>query len=184
MHRPLPDVLAKLSKDHLDFRQVLNILDRQMEEIAHLRSPNMDALSDAIKYLASFPVRYHHDIEEKIYALLQQSAPNIANKVTDVQDQHREGSERLAHFSNAVREIEANVQVSRKSFCDAARDYIGFERDHIRDEGSYFFHAALEHLTPDDWEDIDFSTRAAESERTHLDTAARYRRLRERIMTY
>lgn len=155
----ISETISRLSQDHIAFRRLLNVLDRQVGAIAQSRSPDYDVLSGLLAYLKTYPGKYHHQIEDLVYDTLCLRRPAEAALVAQVAAEHRQIANQLNAFSAAVGAVIADGEVSREAFCTTAREYIAFEREHIRAEEGTLFALATQWLTSEDWFDIDNAMR-------------------------
>ena len=184
MTHAFPDVLGRLSLDHLAFRRALNILDRQVAAIAQYKAPDFDILAGLLRYLGEYPANFHHPIEEEIYNALKVRSAEQALEVSEIEREHQDLAAKLERFADAVSAMSADAEISRKAFCEIARSFIAGERLHIRREEGLFYAYALEHLTPEDWEKIDSNWRRALSRASYNERTKQYSKMLEDIATW
>jgi hemerythrin-like domain-containing protein len=157
-----PQLLSRLLQDHVDARRVLVTLESEVDRIAQHRMPNAAALSEAIGFFGAYMGRLHHPIEDLIYGALRRRAPLRAAELNKIATEHTEAPTMFAHGAEAVGFIIANPEASRFQFCRAMRNFIAFERHHLRREENAFFAYAREYLTPQDWAEITSAARSLE----------------------
>lgn len=180
----LPDALSRLSLDHTAFRRALNVLDRQVNAIAQFRAPDFDILNGLLRYLGEYPANYHHPVEDEIYNALKMRSAERAFEVSQIEREHSQVADKHERFAEAVAQVLADAEVSRKAFCQTARDFIAAERRHIRREEGLFFSYALEHLTPEDWENIDSNLRRSLSQPGYGERHKQYAKMLDDIATW
>ncbi|MBY0509190.1 MAG: hemerythrin domain-containing protein [Rhodospirillaceae bacterium] len=159
MQTVLSDTLGRLSQDHVSFRRLLNVLGRQIDAIAQYRAPDFDVLNGVLAYFSAYPGRFHHPVEHLIYEALKERIPAVADAIAFIEEQHRTIARELDDFAAAVKSVRADVEVSRRAFCEAGRKFIAFEREHIRGEEASLFYLAVSKLTSADWLAIDIEAR-------------------------
>lgn len=153
-----PEAIGCLSHDHIEMRMALNMLEREVNAVAEYHEPDSDALGGGVQYFAKYPARCHHPIEEMIHAALKARAPEIADAIPSV-GQHEKIVERIGEFAMMMRNLFLDAPKWRVPFCATARSFITLKRDHIREEEKVLFPAAQEHLTAEDWLEIDRAAR-------------------------
>ena len=177
MQPVLSDTLIQLSQDHIVFRRMLNILDRQIEAVARSRAPDFDVLGGIVAYFRDYPRQFHHAVEHLIYASLKDRIPEVADGLEFIEQQHGEIAHEIEKFSAAVQSVRADVEVSRRAFRDAARRFIAFERKHIRGEEASLFYLAMSKLSPTDWFTIDREARLIRAPLSQNEQGGYFRKL-------
>jgi hemerythrin-like domain-containing protein len=155
----ISEAIGKLSHDHIAFRRMLNVLDRQVAAVAQYHAPDYDVLLGVVSYLETYPGKYHHPVEDLIYDAICKRRPKVAADVAHVAAEHGEIAARFRNFAAVVQAIMSDVEVSRTAFCVTAREFIAFERKHIREEETVMFALANRWLTNEDWFEIDMAMR-------------------------
>jgi branched-chain amino acid transport system ATP-binding protein len=159
-----PDSLRRLSQDHVDMRAALSMLEQEVDSVAQYHAPESDLLGSAVQYFATFPARCHHPVEEMIHGALKARSPLAAAQAAGI-TQHERIIERIGDLAMMTRNLFLDAPKWRVPFCAAARGFITLKRDHIRDEEKNLFRLGVEHLSADEWHEI---------ERAALDAHARW----------
>lgn len=154
-----PDCLVRLSQDHIDLRLALNLLEGEVNAVAQYHDPDGELLGGSAQYFANFPAGCHHPIEDMILAALTARAPRAAEQAKGHVAQHRAIEERVGELAMMVRNLFIDTPKWRLPFCATARAFIVMKRDHIRAEERTLFRLALEHLTQEEWRDLDRAAR-------------------------
>jgi len=144
--------LEIIQAEHRSMWQILNVL----EECAHVArqgdTPERGLVDLVLEYLETYIDEVHHPKEDKyLFSALIARSENARDLVEDLQGQHGQEAERLAR----VRAELVNKDLDLEAFAAVAEDYIGFQREHMRQEEDNLFPLAREHLTESDWQGIE-----------------------------
>jgi hemerythrin-like domain-containing protein len=157
-----PNTIRRLTQDHIDMRMALSTLEREVDSIAQYHEPDAVLLGGAMQYFANFPARCHHPVEEMIYAALKARSPLAAVRAGCV-EQHARIVEYIGELSMTTRNLFLETPKWRVPFCGTARNFITLKRDHIRDEERNLFRLSVEHLSAEEWQEIDRAARDADA---------------------
>ncbi len=151
----MTQAIQTLRSEHRTTARMLDLLDRQITLFEETQRPDYDLLKDIIDYFLTYPDLYHHPKENLILELLRKRNPEMAEPVGNIDKEHAEISTRLHEFAQAVVEVLMEMEISRDSFVEIARNFINEQRQHMVKEEQVFFPAALEVLSEEDWDEID-----------------------------
>jgi hemerythrin-like domain-containing protein len=143
-------------------RTALSMLEREVDSVAQYHAPDSDLLGGAVQYFATFPARCHHPVEEMIYGALKAHSPLAAAQAAAV-TQHERIVERVGELAMMTRNLFLDAPRWRVPFCATARGFITLKRDHIRDEEKNLFHLGVEHLSADEWREIERAAHEAQA---------------------
>ncbi|MFO1415329.1 MAG: hemerythrin domain-containing protein [Burkholderiales bacterium] len=118
--------------------------------------PNFGLLHAMLYYVESFPERLHHPKEEQwLFRLLALRHPPARPLLDLLCEQHQIGTWRLALVKERLHAYEQQGASAFADFASAVDDFVAFEREHMGREEREAFPLAQQHLTDDDWEEID-----------------------------
>jgi len=146
--------IERLSREHRNIEKLLVVLEHELEIFDRGDRPDYEVIRAIVSYFEVYPEVYHHPQEDLVFAKLKMRDPAAADKVGDLAREHQKGAERLRRVAHAVDSVLADREVLRQSVDTIVRDFIDHERRHMMMEERYFFPAALQALTLQDWAEI------------------------------
>lgn len=150
----MPEVLARLHKEHADFARLLDLLDRQQALFAD-GVADYDMIGAILQYVMEYPDAVHHPKEDLIYNVLRSRDPGLAAEVGNLEEDHRELAELTRSLAELIDRAVAEVPVDRATVRDLTREFIRRYRHHISREELHVFPTALQVLSDRDWAEID-----------------------------
>lgn len=151
----MTDVIRILRREHANILKLIRTLERQVALFEKAGVPDDDIIEGIADYFLSFPDLYHHPKENLVFAKLRERDPAAAEKIGDLQREHEEIASRTRDFTTAMRSAPGDERVPEIPFEKRAQDFIDFQKAHMEKEERHFFPAALEVLTPEDWEELE-----------------------------
>ena len=151
----MTEVMRVLRREHANMAALVKALEWQLSEFAAGRSPDYDVIRSALDYFLSFPDLYHHPKEDLIFTRLKERAPDVAERVGDLRREHETLAARSREFSAGLRAVLGEAYVPREAFVRWGQAFIDLQKHHIEMEETDFFPAALQHLTSDDWRELE-----------------------------
>lgn len=175
-------VIERLSQEHRNIEKLLAILERELEIFDRGDRPDYEVINTIISYFDVYTELFHHPQEDRVFAKLRARDPAAAAKVGDLAREHSKGSERLGALGRTIRYALADGEMLRTDVDKIVRDFITHERQHLAMEDRYFFPAALEALTAQDWAEIALAVTGHEDPLFNNATEERFDALREHIL--
>lgn len=151
----MPEAIRLLRKEHANIAKLLNVLEGQLALIDEAQRPDHDVLKGVADYFLDYPDRCHHPKEDVIFRKLKERDPAAARLAGDLEAEHGEIARSARRLSEAVKNLQEDVEVPRDAIHRVISRFIDSEREHMKMEEETFFPAALSSLTPEDWEAID-----------------------------
>lgn len=174
--------IDQLARDHRNMRQILAIIDEEMETYRQGGAPDFDLLRLIMDYTLNYPELVHHPRENAILACLSRRDSGGATELGDLMGEHRKLSELTHRLAAAIGNAERDTVMPRSWLEDLARDYSSRLRAHMADEEHRLFDRALALMTDEDWSDVDAQTRRLDDPLFGGKVADDYLRLHQRIM--
>lgn len=172
----MSDALLLLRLEHENLSQLLDLIDEQRKIANAGGELDRGLLGTVAEYFGGYPDKCHHPVEDLVFQRLQMRNPDAIPDPDKLTDEH-EQIERL------TAELAESIAASRDGpgLADVLERFTNDYRTHMAMEEEHFFPAAAEHLSEQDWDDIDFSL--FDSPDPLFDHAAheRFHDLRERI---
>jgi len=150
----MTDIMRALRDEHANIVRLLDALERQLELFDHGGRPDYDIVRGIADYFLSYPDLYHHPKEDLLFRKLQARDPETAKRFGDLQAEHEKLAARTREFAAVVRDVLEEAEVPREAFDRWTRDFIDFQRQHLKKEEHIFFPAAERSLTDDDWAEL------------------------------
>lgn len=174
--------IDQLARDHRNMRQILDIIDEEMQVYREGGTPDFDLLRLIVDYSLNYPELVHHPREDVILHCLTRRDPAGAAAVGDLVSEHRKLSELTHRLAAAIANAGRDAVMPRSWLEDMARDYSSRLRTHMADEERSLFGRALAVLTDEDWADVEARTRELDDPLFGGKVADDYLRLHQRIL--
>lgn len=175
-------IIERLSREHRNIERLLAVLERELEVFDRGDKPDYEVIRAIISYFEVYPDLYHHPQEDLIFARLKARNPAVGEKIGDLAQEHRNGTERLHRVARAVDSVLADRELLRQDVDAIVRDFIEHERRHVMMEDRDFFPAALNVLQPEDWQEIAAASTTRENPLFSDLVEDRFEMLREHIL--
>jgi hemerythrin-like domain-containing protein len=173
--------IATWHTEHMYFRRLLDLLNRQLDVFESGARPNYELMLDIITYLREYSDRYHHPREDVAFARLEAHCPQLGLTLARLRQEHRviaTAGETLAKLLTAI--LDDNL-MPRSAVESAAATYLVYYTNHIgREESDVLTHAART-LTAEDWEAVRTAVPLADDPLFGESPAKHYRDLRRHI---
>ncbi len=118
--------------------------------------PEFEVFRAMIYYIDAFPERQHHPKEDAyLFAHLARRAPQAAALVRDLRAEHVEGARLVRELERSLLAFEESWPQGANAFAAAVDEYAQFHWNHMRKEEHELLPLAEQHLSAEDWQDID-----------------------------
>ena len=146
--------------------------------------PNFPALSAMLYYIDAFPERFHHPKEDRyLFPLLRARAPQIADVLDRLEEEHAAGAAKLQALSEAFVRYREGGQAELPTFAETLESYASFHWSHMRTEETSVLPAAEQHFTAGDWDSVDAAFTGHTDPLLGEDPGAHWSKLFTRIVT-
>jgi hemerythrin-like domain-containing protein len=171
--------------EHHALSAVLHAMLHLVHDIRdHGDAPDFSLFGAMIYYIDSFPERFHHPKEDQyLFRFLRMRYPKAAPMLDRLHQDHIVGADRIRGLEQALSRYQNGGPAEFGSFLAAVETYALFHRDHMRREEQEAFPLALEHLTADDWIEIDAAFAGHGDPMIGADASTVYDRLFTRIVS-
>jgi len=174
--------IEELEIDHRNMRQLLDIIEEEMDAYRQDRVPDFEILHLIVDYTLNYPEISHHPREDAIYAMLLRRDPTGAAAVGNLMEEHRQLSRLIHRLAAAVANVERDVETPKDWLDSLVREYLARNRSHMQAEEQHFFPRALAALRDEDWAEIDAKLHRLIDPLFGGKVAQDYLRLHQRIM--
>ena len=143
-----------------EHRSLAAVLHGMLYLVRHIRlsgkQPKFDVLGAMVYYIDAFPERLHHPKEDAyLFRFLELRHPDAALLVGQLKKEHRAGAEKVRELEQALERYRSGGTAEFPPFAEAVQAYAAFHWDHMRAEEDKLIPLAREHLTAEDWKEID-----------------------------
>jgi hemerythrin-like domain-containing protein len=154
-HSLMQETLAQLQIDHRNMRQLLRVLEEELQAYQTRGSADFDLMGQILEYTLHYPTLVHHPREEALFRRLLERDPSSKAMVGDLTKEHEELSRLTHRFAAALHNVAHDVEVPRVLFTNLADDYVARSKHHMETEEQKFFPRLMAVFTDDDWADFD-----------------------------
>lgn len=150
----MPAILDHLQIDHRNMRQLLRILEEEIDAYNTRGSGDFDLMKQILEYTLHYPNLIHHPREEALFRRLQERDPVSKGMVGDLTKEHEELARLTHRFAAALHNVAHDVELPRALFTKVADEYITRSREHMDTEEHKFFPRLVAVFRDEDWEDF------------------------------
>ena len=151
----MSNIIQILLEEHRNIDKLLLVLEHELEVFDRSEEPDYEILRAVIEYFQDYPENCHHPKEDVVFEKLKLRDPAAAERIGDVEAEHKIETQRLRRLVEAVEEILAGREFLRQTFHDVVFEFIKHQRQHMDKEERLLFPAAVQRLRPEDWAAID-----------------------------
>jgi len=145
--------------------------------------PKFDVLRAMVYYIDAFPERFHHPKEDAyLFRLLGLRCPGATALIEQLKAEHRSSAEKIRALEQALERYRDGGEAEFPAFAEAAQAYAAFHWNHMRVEEDTLIPLAREHLTADDWKEIEAAFAGHSDPLFGADAEAEYNNLFRRIV--
>jgi len=167
--------------DHVNFSRLLNLLEKQLQQVHDARRPDYGLMLDIMYYVTHYSDALHHPKEDLVFARIKMRDASVGHTVDALTDQHARLRDEGETLVRALDDIVNGSILSRESVESTARAYISEFRAHMRVEETEMLPLAARLLTDDDWAGIDAAIASFDDPLFGPHVDERYRSLRDQI---
>ncbi|MEJ1994865.1 MAG: hemerythrin domain-containing protein [Limibacillus sp.] len=146
--------LNELQLDHANFMKLLAVLEQELSVFERGDHPDYEIILKIADYFADYSERFHHPLENAIFAQLKERDRKASEKVGDLEREHEQATEEVSAFKEAAEAVLREAEMPRETFEQRVRRFIDKERAHIAMEEQVFFPQARTLLRDEDWDSI------------------------------
>jgi hemerythrin-like domain-containing protein len=173
--------IAHWHTEHVYFRQLLDLLQREVEVFASGERPNYELMSDIVAYLTEYSDRFHHPREDVAFTRLAQRCPDQRLPLVRLVQEHRVIKRAGATLQRHIESILGGGMVPREDVEVAAATYLVYYGNHIAKEEEDVLSLAARHLTAEDWQAVRAAVPPGKDPLFGDEPERRFRELRRRI---
>lgn len=150
----MPPILDHLQVDHRNMRQLLRILEEEIEAYNARGSGDFDLMGQILEYTLHYPNLIHHPREEMLFRRLLERDPASKGLIGDLTKDHEELARLTHRFAAALHNVAHDVELPRALFMKVADEYLARSRAHMDSEEHKFFPRLVTAFREEDWRDF------------------------------
>jgi len=125
-------VLAELRLDHKNMTLMIDLLERESNQIYEGAEPDYELLRDIMHYMTVYPDAVHHPREDRLYAELKAARPDLSTGFERITMDHRHISELSVKLRDRFGAINAGSPIRRSAVVADALRYVNTIRGHMQ----------------------------------------------------
>ncbi len=176
--------LAVIREEHRSLAAVIHGLEYLVRETRERgTAPQFPLLRSIMYYIKEFPEALHHPKEDAyLFSKLRLRTSEFDGTLDELERQHAEGSKLVVELEAALGRYEADPAGGFDGFADALKRYAAHEWEHMILESKVILPAAQQHLTVEDWSEIDKAFAQHGDPRFNVDADEEFRQMFARIL--
>jgi hemerythrin-like domain-containing protein len=175
------EIMRMLLDDHRNMAKLLEVLDRQILQLAQAGTADYNLIKDILDYTLHYPTRIHHPLEDLVYQKLKIRDANWAETLNNVEEEHAKLETLTRQFAMTISRCLQGEKCSREQVVQIGQDLVNLSQRHMNIEEAMLFPAAQGNFTPSDWADIALALAAPDDPLFGPRLQQSYQRLREEI---
>ncbi len=174
-------IYRQLCRDHKHMQQLLDAFEQLMRNLnSSDRDPaTLGLILDALDYFSVYPDKWHHPVEELVFARLFAKPIRDRNSVITAQLQHQRIMTATKQMNALFYAVANDAAVERRMLTSASNVFLQLQRDHVELENHAIFPQIEEYLTAEDWDSIRGQVRAQRDPLFGADTRKIYESLHQ-----
>jgi hemerythrin-like domain-containing protein len=150
----MQSVIQRLHDDHASMITLLDILDRELDNIERAEIANFEIMCDVMRYLTRYSDAVHHPMEDLVYACLSDRSAKARTQLAPMPVEHNRIEQKSRALQDAVIQITDGGMALRADLVRLGRTYVTDLRHHIELEEEHLFPMAESMLDDTDLEEV------------------------------
>ena len=137
----MADILEFLHQDHINYAHLLDLMQDEIDSLAHGGKADFNLLYDIMCYLTEYPDTVHHPLEERIFEQLPLLTTNkvLLGNVNKLGHEHESIYKAGEKLKTDVHSVVAGAVIEKQRILDDARNYHQLLKQHMNtEEGTVF----------------------------------------------
>ena len=144
-------MIEKIHQDHRNIMQLIQVLSNKVNLLKEDKKIDYQLIKAIINYLKNYSDKYHHPMEDLIYAyyLKYRVVPDeVANRLSD---EHKQLKVITRELADMVDMILLDAIVPKDLFIEKLELFVTRQKQHLNYEEKEILPAIKSTLSPDDW---------------------------------
>ncbi len=178
----MAQMISELHQDHQHISALLTILKNKLALLELGDRPNFNLMAEVVDYLIDYADDYHHCKENIIYNYLQLHYPRHSHLFDQQKKEHEQLRELTLKLRASVDQALLDMPLPMEEFTHQLRSFIDAQCQHLNTEEGKIFPLVEQHLTADDWKQLQASVPARENPLQTSEREQRYKNLYEALI--
>lgn len=149
------EALRIISDEHQSLAAILHAIRFMLKEIsAGKLAPDLKLFQAMVHFLDAYAEKRHHPKEDLLFKYLEKRTGAGADALATLAGQHADAPQRMAALEQGLAVFTADP-ARYPEFAKAFNDYADFYRGHMMIEEDIVLPLVREHLTAEDWAEVD-----------------------------
>ena len=146
-------VMSELRQDHRNVREILHMLSRELDAVSDASGGDFELMRDIMIYMTRYPDHTHHPKEDLMFERMRERgiAPDTEATIVKLLREHAALAEKGNIFRDMLIGVVDGALVERDTLVATGRDYAEFLSYHARLEDETVFLEAEKLLDDADW---------------------------------
>lgn len=175
----MADPTAAWRTDHFYFRQLLHLLEQQLDLLHQDEDPSYEVMVDIVSYLHDYSDQSHHPREDEAFERLARHCPKMELVVARLRQEHRVIARTGQELVELLHAAIGGSIVPREQIEALAATYLVYYNSHLSKEDGAVIASAAQHLSAEDWRAVKEAVPARNDPLFGDQPEARYLSLRE-----
>ncbi len=149
--------LERLRNEHRNLRNLLSLLEQQLDTLESGGPFDYQLLADIVDYLVTYPDCYHHPLEDLLFARLIERTPQLRATIDALEEEHPQMAADGVRLRVLISRCADGDDIARRALARLGQRYVDSFRAHMDVEDNGVFDALEDGLTPADW--LELTTR-------------------------
>lgn len=150
----MSEIIDQLHQDHVHFSQLLDLLCPQLDSVHEGETADFELMQDMMRYMTQYPDRYHHPLEDLVFAKLREHSVVAGSALESLENEHKGLADKGEQFLKSLKTVVDGALTRRDTLEAQGRDYVAFLRFHMDKEEGEVFPMAEKLLSRADWSNI------------------------------
>ena len=150
-------VMNELHLDHHNVRELLRLLERELDAVSDLSGGDFELMRDIMVYMTRYPDHTHHPKEDLMFGRMRDRGvtADIEHTIAKLVGEHEALAQKGSAFRDMLIGVVDGALVERDTLVEKGRDYSGFLSYHADLEDGTVFLESKRVLDDADWSAIE-----------------------------
>ena len=145
------NMLNRIHKDHKNIMQLLQIIDSNIVSLTLDKEVDYQLLKSITDYLKNYSDKYHHPMENLIYAYYLKYRVVTDQVANRLEDDHKQLKVLTAELDDMINMILLDAIIPKEAFIEKMEAFVSKQKQHLNYEETQILPAIQRSLTEDDW---------------------------------
>lgn len=145
------NMLNRIHKDHKNIMQLLQVIDSNIVLLTLDKDVDYQLLKSITDYLKNYSDKYHHPMENLIYAYYLKYRVVTDQVANRLEDDHKQLTILTAELDDMINMILLDAIIPKEVFIEKMENFVSKQKQHLNYEETEVLPAIQSSLTEDDW---------------------------------